>query len=303
MFLPHKAIDADLDIIKFPIIISCKIDGVRGCFLNAEFTSRTLKPFRNQNLNNKFNNPILRGFDGELAVGSPTMQNLCRKTTSYVNSFSENTSNIVPDWYIFDYLDDNLKNVGYSERLAVAQNKIRQIKIDFPGQFDFLKPLPKIAVCKDLKELLENHKQFIEMGFEGTVIRFHAGLHKNGRSTKKGDYLRLKDNGTEEATILSIIEAEENLNPKEINNLGLSERSSHKENKISKGMVGALVVEIPDKRIITISAGKMTHEERITYWEEPNKIIGRICTYKFLKTGEHKSRRHARFIEFRDENI
>jgi len=248
--------------------------------------------------------PELQGFDGELAIGAPTNPALCRLTTSYVNSYAQNTVARLPNWYIFDWLTPQLLQVPYAKRLILLKQRIKDLHAKDPERYGFLRIIQREHLCNSVEDVLAAHEEYITAGYEGTVTRFLAAPHKSGRSTvNQSWFMRLKDAGTEECTILDILEAQENLNPAMLNELGETERSSHKEGKISKNMIGSLIVEIPDGRVITIGAGKLTHEERYKYWEQPGDIIGRICTYKFMKVGEHEMRRHPRFTEFRDEDL
>lgn len=301
---PHKAADAVLEKLKFPAIVSCKIDGVRGCFLNSRLTARTLKTFRNNRLTEALSHPDLQGFDGELALGEPTNPSLCRTTTSYVNSFSQNTNSGLPDWYIFDWVTPEIKNMPYNTRIALAKQYITNLKLKDPERFGFLKHLPEEVLCTNTEEVEAAHNRFVLMGYEGTVVRWVNAPHKDGRSTvNQSWFMRIKDLKSEEATIIDIVEAQENLNFAQRNALGLTERSTHKGNKIGKGMVGALIIQLTDGSIEQIGPGHMTHEERYKYWEQPKDIIGRICTFKSMAYGEHKKLRQARFVEFRDEDL
>lgn len=302
---PHKAADAVLERLRFPAVVSPKIDGVRGCYLTSKFTSRTLKPFRNKTLVERLSDPALQGLDGELAKGDPLSEGLCRRTTSYVNSHAKNAESGFPDWYIFDYVTEVTQNLPYSTRMALAEDLIRKVQKEKPEKdYSFLKPMPLLRVCLSVEDVEQAHLAYLTKGFEGTVVRYAEAPHKSGRSTiAQSWFMRIKEAHTEEATILRLVEAQTNRNAPVLNNLGQIERSSHKGNKWGLGMIGALVVQIPDGRIITIGAGCLTHEERAAGWEQPDGIIGRICTYKFMVYGEHNLRRHPRFVEFRDEDL
>jgi len=288
---PHKACDADLTKVKFPAIIMPKLDGVRACFLNGKFTSRTLKPFRNHRLDDAFGGPEHFALDGELVQGNPLDGNSCRRTTSFCSSFSENTEGVsLPTWWIFDIINSD-----------TYVNRLRHIKgMRFGAHVEQM----PYQVVRDLSALHDAHSDYIGMGYEGTIIRSPKGLHKNGRcTTTEGAFLRLKDIADEECEILNVIEGQVNNNPATISELGYKTRSSHQENKIGNYMVGSLEVQIPDGRIIIISAGRLTHDERRYYFEHKEGIIGRTCTYTFMPYGEKDMRRHPRFKSFREGDI
>lgn len=298
---PHKAVDAVFSKLTFPLIAFPKIDGVRGCYLNSSFTGRTLKTFKNPRLN-LFQSEIYQGFDGELALGDWKREGLCGKTTGFCNSLAENTSaDPLPDWWLFDFLTPETSNLPYATRLKMLHLRVQglQKEYDLPN----LKLVP-YKVISSLPELEAYHADNINAGFEGTICRDPKAPHKSGRSTvNQSWFTRLKDCQDEEAVVLGIKEAETNYNPAELNELGETERSSHQENKLGNSMVGSLICEIPDGRVITIGAGKLTHEERSHYFDYPEEMIGRTVKYRYMVHGELKMRRHPRFLSFRDEDI
>lgn len=297
MAKPFKACDADLKKARYPIIVMPKIDGVRGLHMNGQFTTRNLKPFRNDRLS-VFNHPSFVGLDGELAAGAITDPDLCRLTTSFTSSFADRTSDIaLPTWWVFDKSDE--PTMPYRHRIDM----LHDISETLRSIHSNIRVVP-YEIANSEEEVLALHSSYIEQGFEGTVLRSLTGKYKHGRCTaNEGDYLRIKDLGDEEAIILELVEAQTNNNPSETNELGYQSRSSHKENKAGNGMIGALIVRIPDGRIETIGAGNMPHSERIYYWNNPDKIISKTCTYKFMVHGEKDSRRHARYKNLRDGDI
>jgi len=124
-----------------------------------------------------------------------------------------------------------------------------------------------------------------------------------GRATvNEGSYLRLKPSSDKEALVISLVEAMENLNEAKVNELGHTERSSHKENKVGKGMVGMLQCEdLTTGMLIDVGAGKMTHEEREYYWKNPSEIVGKLVKYRSMDVGIKSAPRFARYICIRSE--
>jgi DNA ligase-1 len=102
--------------------------------------------------------------------------------------------------------------------------------------------------------------------------------------------------------VLEVIEGNTNNNEAETNELGNTFRSSCKANLEPNGMVGSLLVKsLSTGQIDTISAGKMTHDERRYYFENQDEIIGKIVKYKHFTTGVKEKKRFPRFIGFRLE--
>ena len=298
-----KAENCDLNLIRFPVVCLVKIDGVNGGNLSDRFTARTLKPFKNSVVGDVFSHPLLAGFNGELAVGSLTDGATCRRTTSVVNSYSWNSSGEIPTLYPFDYVTEQISKRGYLDRYLQVEDKITQLP---PELAQYVKPLPYWKLCKTLEEVLEFHEMVTSLGYEGTILRWHLAPHKNGRSTvKEGYLLRLKDQETDEAVVLSLVEAEENQNIPQINELGETFRTSHQENKVGKGMVGSFICLWKGIEI-SVSAGELDHEERREIWERRNDSVpligaGDQITFRFMRYGMKDKPRFARYVAQRED--
>jgi DNA ligase-1 len=162
--------------------------------------------------------------------------------------------------------------------------------------------IPELFIIHSVAELDALYEKFLEEGYEGIIIRKPEGKHKNGRCTvKEGNYLRDKPTCDAEGVCIRLEEAYENQNEAKVNELGYTERSTHQENMVPKGMIGALWLLTPEGKEIKVGAGKLKHEERKYYWENPDEIIGQIVKYAFLGFGEFNAPRQARFISFRAE--
>jgi DNA ligase 1 len=297
----HKATDAVQEKIKYPVLALPKVDGVRGGFLTNKFTARTGKGFKNKNVGQFYSHPALKGFDGELFRGNLTDEDLCRKTTSLVNSFSWNTSGELPKLMVFDWVTEETKILPYLHRYNLLKNYLS----DIPKEFrQYIVP-PELEIkCYTLDEVLTAHEYFISLGYEGTVLRLLDAPHKEGRSTvNEGYFLRMKDFSDSEGECIGFTEAMQNNNEAVLDPMGYTERSSHKANKTGLGMIGCLQLLI-DEEVVNISCGCMTHEERIDYFENPEKILGKILKFKEMVYGKKDKPRLAQFTGFRaDEDM
>jgi DNA ligase-1 len=293
---PLLADDADINKIKFPVMIQCKIDGVRAIYLE-KFSGRSLKPFPNKFTFNKYNDPIFKGFDGELIVGSnPVEDDLCNKCTSAFNSHDGEPEST---WYIFDYITDETKDLPYVERFEIAYNHMKKLQ----GYGYSVKMIPYLKICNNLEELLEFETMVLELGFEGICIRKLDGKYKQGRSTiNSAELLRIKRQADLDAIIMEIIEAKSNKNEAKINELGHTERSTHQDNLVPKGMVGSFICK--DKisgKDITVGAGKLKHDERIFIWENEELYIGKTLKYRCFQYNEKDLPRFPRWISWRED--
>jgi hypothetical protein len=294
--LPYRATDADERFYKFPAYVQPKIDGVRGIHLR-DFTGRTLKKFKNRHVTDFYSHPALFGLDGELIKGTnPTAPDLCRATTSVVNTISGTPET---SWHLFDFVTPTTIRLPYRDRREILCNVVQTLEQAYPEYARHLHIVPAQLVTS-AEEINHWLQEYLNLGYEGIIIRTLAGMHKNGYCTEReANFLRIKDFGQEEAIVIGIEEAMENCNEAVINKLGKTERSSHQENKVPKGMLGALICENARWGRFVVGPGKLTHEERIDYWSNPSKIVGETITYKFLKTGCKDKPRMATFQHIR----
>lgn len=287
---PMKLSDCLIDKIKYPVLVQCKVDGVRAQNQGGTLYTRTLKPFANLATQKYFSDPMFEGFDGEMYCGGIRDPDLCRKTTSGVNSIQGDPE---AKWMVFDLVGSDLP---YQERLEVLKRRIRMI--DDPRIH-----LVQWTMCMDEKHLLDLENTFLNLGYEGVVVRTIDGGYKEGRVGKTDPIAtRIKRFTEEEAVVLIIEEAEENLNEKQVNELGLSFRTSHQENKIGKGMVGAMTCrDIKTGKGIRVGAGTMPHSDRKMYWENQEELVGKTIKYKCFPHGEHLKPRFPTFVTIRPE--
>lgn len=301
-FKPNLACDYDEAKLRFPLIAMPKLDGVRALNVNGKIYARTLKRFDNPFLAERFDKEVFTGFDGELALGDWTSQSLCRDTTGFVNRKTAKEGKPVQadiHWWIFDCLYESFIDSPYVERLSAASSFVTELRVNYG--MDFLKLVPHVWV-NSVEEIAHYENLWLTQGFEGVILRDPNGLHKNGRSTvKTGAYLRIKRFVDAEAKVIALTEAMENQNEAKTNELGRTERSSHKENLVPKGMIGNLVCEYEGEQIL-VGPGEMTHEDRIFYWNNPSMILGEMITFKTFLHGKKDKPRFPTFKQIRPKN-
>ena len=172
--------------------------------------------------------------------------------------------------------------------------------------------------ANDIDELNRFDDWFLSCGYEGTIIRDPDGKYKQGRSTvREGGYLRIKRFVEGEGIVCSVEEGETNNNPTQTNELGNTFRSTHKENMIPNGMIGNLWISVckniydpQDKKKILlhegqeikIAAGCMTEVQRIEYFKDQSKILGRVVKFQFFPKGQKDKPRFPTFQTFRAES-
>ena len=152
---------------------SPKLDGIRCMIQNGIALSRSLKPIRNEYIQNVLGGiELFNGLDGELIVGDPTDHDVYRTTTSNVMR-STGTPDFI--FWIFDLFNHPYT---YSSRRYEIYN------IDPTGIQPHIKVLKSVSVF-NMKELQAYEQYCLGQGYEGVILRDPNGLYKHGRSTAK----------------------------------------------------------------------------------------------------------------------
>jgi len=275
------ATEADLATLQYPLLASYKLDGVRALIVNGRVLSRTLKPIPNVRVQDVYGRPDLEGCDGELIAGEPWAKDCYRHTVSTVMSQDKDISDI--SFYIFD----NFTSPATS-------------------YWDRHKTIPKLYMTYTVEqtyihneqELLTEEADALRTGFEGLILRAPWAPYKYGRSTQKqGWMLKLKRFADAEATVIGFLELESNMNAAVLDERGYTKRSSHQENKVPQGMLGALVVTFEGTQF-SIGTG-FTQLERQEIWNSQYNLLGRKAKFKYLPTGMKDAPRHPVFLGWR----
>ena len=278
----------DISTIKYPVLVSPKLDGVRCIIKNGVALSRSLKPIPNRFVQKNIGNPIFNNLDGELIIGLPHSDTTYTTTVSGVMS-RQLLTNFT--YYVFDYI---ALHVCYIDRIRyLSQFKENRSGIVRWTQF--------MAHTED--DLLEFEDSYLQLGYEGVIIRDPRGMYKNGRSTlKEGGMLKLKRFVDSDAIITGFEPLYHNNNKSKTNELGQTDRSSHKANLTTDdSMLGALQVTDYHTGIeFNIGTG-FTDDMRKDIWYNRERLFGSIVKYKYFPVGVKDKPRHPVFLGFRDQ--
>jgi DNA ligase 1 len=286
-FKPMLAQDAEFDRIRYPVLASPKLDGVRATFQNGHLVSRSLKSFPNHNLNELFKFP--HALDGELIVGDAYSKTVFRDTMKVVMAQNADITGL--RLHVFDLVAGN----EFKDRFEVTCNL---------ADYKRIIPVPHTLVDSEA-ELLKLEDAMLRIGYEGLMIRDPMGRYKYGRSTvNEGALLKVKRRLQAEARVIGFEEQLHNANEAKTNALGHSERSSHQANKVPMGVLGALIcsgIGEPWNGVeFNIGTG-FSAEERHNLWQERERLIGRVVSYEYQPIGVKDKPRHSGFLGFRDE--
>lgn len=313
--------------VKFPMVGSPKLDGIRVLIIDGVAMSRNLKPIRNSHVQSILGSDLLNGLDGEIIVGDPCDKLVYRNTSSGVMSGDGQ-----PDFrfYVFDsFLADGpwVQRIGEVEQLLESQSNF---------------VLLESKVLNSVEEMLAYEQECLDKGYEGIMLRDPQGRYKQGRSTlNEAILLKLKRFTDFEGLIVGYQERMHNANEAKTNALGHTERSMHKENMIGRNDLGAIWVAIPkagfswpvdeDKRmalvkqisevvpsldsrtkldiynetskthvLFTVGSG-FTDDERVDFWNNKEKYLGAMVKLQAFNYGGYELPRFPTYLGLRED--
>jgi DNA ligase-1 len=288
---PMLAGKFDPNTCTWPKIASSKLDGIRMIVEGGVGMSRSLKVIPNTFVQDwvwKYHQSI-EGLDGELIVGPPNAPDVYRRTNSGVMSKDGQ-----PDFAFYVFDDQSHPKTTYRMR---RPEKMPSIEI------------PRLVIhqhtlCRSLEELDILEAAYLEQGYEGVMLRDPMGLYKEGRSTtREGWLIKVKRFEDGEAKIIGFEEEMANNNVLQLNELGRAKRSSHQENKVGKGTLGALIclgTSVFPGIKFNVGSG-FDAAERAVLWDTREDLIGQEIKFKFFSVGVKDAPRHPVFLGMRND--
>ena len=278
-----------IDKVKYPVLCTPKLDGIRCLIINGNAVSRKFKPIPNNYIRKKLKG-LPDNLDGELI----TYTNGVRDNFNIVSSkvMSENGE---PEfsYEVFDYVKNNL-NKPYIDRMF-------DLKILATDDINIINKLIPVEIFSK-EELLTYEEKCLNEGYEGIMLRTPDSPYKCGRSTPKEAYLlKLKRFEDSEAIIIGFEERMHNANEATKDAFGYIERSSHKDNLIPMGTLGSLrVKDIKTDKEFNIGTG-FDDAIRQLIWNNREKYLNQIIKYKHQPSGSDELPRFPVFLGFRDQ--
>lgn len=268
--------------VTWPKIIQPKLDGICCLAVDGVAMSRTMKPIPNRYVQRVFKDLNLHGFHGELMVHG---------------DFNEVQSAIMreegePEFYYVVYDVWNIdapysvRNLYFLKHVNLLNNKhvcvIDGEIVDSPQE------------CET--EL--NH--YIQLGYEGAMLRDLDSLYKQGRHTLKSQaLLKLKKFYDDEAVVIGFEEKLHNENVQEKDERGYSKRSQKKEGMVPANTLGALVVKWKDVEF-KIGSG-YTDSQRQAIWSNRENLLGKLATFRYQELSKYGVPRFPTWKCMRDE--
>lgn len=282
--LAGRVEEGDFKRLRFPLLATPKLDGIRCLKVDGKAVSRKFKPIPNHYVRQMVEKHLPDGVDGELMVSG---------------GFSAVSSGIMshrgePDFefYIFDYV---APAIDLSSPYSLRMKWLKQLE---------LPPWSKTVLPRkvtDLSSLSAYEAECLDAGFEGVMVRSPLGPYKCGRSTfNEGYLLKIKRWMDSEALITDMVEQLANENELQRDAFGKAKRSNHQDNMRPKGTMGALVCrDIHHEWDFNLGTG-FTAKERDDFWTDAPKHIGKtIVRYRYLPTVK-EGPRHPSYDGIRD---
>lgn len=282
-----------VDQLRFPLMASFKLDGMRCTAHNGVAMSRTMIPFPNRFVQEYFKEHALHlnGFDGELIVGKPYGEDTMYRCTSGINSQGGE-----PDftWWVFDRFTMD----GYT---AQARSKQVEAAIEIMADMGLRVRSLQQHWVTCIEELQDLYEQAIEYGYEGLILKNPNGLYKNGRaSIKSGELLKWKIFIHRECRIIAVVQGQKNLNEDKRSNTGYAKRSTAKAGKVLVEEVGSFLVQCLETGVtFNCGPGVLTDPQLADLWKRRIEITDAVFTYKSQKSGVKDKPRFPGFHAWR----
>lgn len=285
MFKPLLASDADLATLKFPLLASPKMDGIRALVDGGKLFSRNKKPIPNKFIASHVFRPDL---DGEILTYTDGVRDDFNTVQSKVMRAEGE-----PDFKFHVFDSFAMPALAFITRLALAEAAV--LIHDCARE-----ELTRHRIIDDLAELLVYEEHCLAAGWEGVMLRDPDGRYKFGRSTtKEGILLKLKRFADDEATIISTVERMHNTNEATKDALGRTERSSAKGGLVPMDTLGALVCEWKGVRF-EVGTG-FDDATRLYLWACRDTLPGTLVNFKFQGVGSQGAPRFPVYRGLRND--
>lgn len=284
--LAAKTTDTDLAKLKFPLLLSPKIDGVRALVDKGKLLSRSMKLIPNKHTQELFSKEEFQGLDGELVVGNPWDKNLMQQTTSGVMSHGGKPA---VQYFVFDRWDSGSVFVDRWNSLDIYDQTNRLNVIQVPHHYVYT-----------LDDLLESERHYVGLGYEGVMLRDPNGRYKQNRSTfREGILMKVKRFQDSEAEVIDYELLERNLNEQVLDERGYAKRSTQQAGKVTDNLVGSLLVRDRVSGIVFSIGSGFSDVHRAEMYSNRDTLKGRLVKYKSFHVGVKDRPRFPIFLGFR----
>lgn len=164
--------------ITFPCYVQPKLDGYRMFWSDGKMYSRTGKEFTTLIKLKEELKSINYKLDGELYVHGMLFESYGILRKQKITKKDEEILNKI-EYHVYDIIDDTKI---FEERINILNELKNKLKTNI------IKIVPTY-ICYNLDEIYKYHNEFVENGYEGTIVR----LNKNYEHKRTHNLMKLKD--------------------------------------------------------------------------------------------------------------
>ena len=284
---PNKTLEDDqLSQLLYPVVGSPKLDGIR-CLIDGTAKTSSMKEQMNPFVQKELSHPELNGLDGELIVGKSNSPTAFNNSTGPLRRHYDE-----PDFtfYVFDrFLNTELSyEKRWLDTIIAQSHRIRVLSQ---------------TVLKSSEQVIAFTQLCLNDGYEGAMIRSFNERYKQGRATfNEMNIFKRKPLTDAEATIIGFTEQQTNLNPKFTDEMGLTKRKTNKDMKVGAGTLGNFILQSSDwPERFHCGGGNLNAAERQKVWNNKEKYLRKIITYKYQQYGSINAPRQPIFRRFYEE--
>ena len=286
---------ADFTLLRYPLLATPKLDGIRALKVNGEIKTASFKPLPNLYTRHILEAILPEGADGELFRDGAT--EMGEQTSAFMSVDGEPAFH----YFMFDYVPGQLTQ-KYNARMLDMHLELDRLMGSNPLAAKHIVPWLPISV-KSAAELQAFLEECLNKGHEGVVVRDPDGPYKCGRGTVSQQWLlKIKPFEDGEGKIIGFDEQEMNTNEATKDAFGRTKRSSCQDGKVGKGTLGAFVVaRLPDGLEHRVGTGKgLTMALRQEIWDHRDQWLGKIIKFKHQAVGAKDAPRIAIYLGVRD---
>lgn len=281
----------DLSALRYPLMASYKMDGIRAIIMPEGPRTRSMKPVPNAHISSMLATlPV--GLDGELAVVREGAIDFRATSSSVMNR------KFTPEfrYFVFDYIPMEASRLQPYDRRWSDLCRLRYTEA-LP---DWVVTVEQRTVV-DADHVREMFAEALDKGHEGLILRSASAGYKSGRSTvREQGMLKVKPWADTEATIVDVLPEFHNSNPAFESEVGRTKRSTAQAGMVQKESMGQLVVRDPRwPKDFEIGTG-FTAEERAHMWMQRENLKGKLARFSYITAGGYDVPRHCSFRGIRD---
>ena len=266
--------------LHYPLAASPKYDGIRALCINQQPISRHAKLLPNKDLQYAFKH--IPPLDGEVLVPgdfNKIQSAIMSQSTCIADKFS---------YFVFDTSEQDWHHKQFDARLR----RVEELAKDAPPQVH----IAPTRICKNPEEVIAFYEEVLAYDhpwdYDGLILRSLSAPYKYGRSTLKQQWmLKMKPWSDAEGIIIGFEEL--------LHNLDTS--CKRKENMVPGGMLGKFIVKWGEQ-VFKVGGGKnLTVQMRQHYWNNKEKYLGKLLTFKYLGLSDYGVPRHPNYKGIRLE--